>query len=268
MSAPVDVTTPTSVVIATRGRGGTMWGEARSFVVEAVRAMRQTSRHTELEFVVVHHDSTSDATVTALGEIPGIDLVLVPFSGPLPPAAVLNLGALHASGAVLAFLDETTHAKSDEALGHLIAPLSDPGVGAAGAKLLTPEGMVDAAGIVLRDGAAEHPWRGLPDSHETSADLFVDRTVEALDAACTAIPTDLFHTLGGWSEEIPERFRDVDLSLKVRRHGLTLSWVSDAVLWNFATPGRSAAPRRWERDFVTRRWGRDLTPAASDSSGS
>lgn len=259
MTSLSDLTTPTSVVIATSGHGGLIRGQARSYVVEAVHSIRTTSRHRELEFVIVHDRETSVATLTALLELPDLDVVFVPVTRMSRPAAALNIGALRASGQALVFLDERAQPKSDEAIGNLIGKLADPAVGMTGPKVVRDDGTIDQAGISIRDGRAERSWRGQPDSVETSPDLFVDRAVEGLDKTCVAIDAAMFRTVGGWSEEIPDRFRDLDLGLKTRREGAELKWSADTVLWRFAANGTPTEPPAWELQFMRRRWGRELT---------
>jgi GT2 family glycosyltransferase len=256
-----DLTTPTSVVIATTGAGGAVWDEDRSFVLEAVRSLRATSRHEALEFVVVHTSSTPAMTLTALVEVPDVDLVLVSYDGPATSSAPLNVGALHASGRALVFVDERSQAMSDETVGHLVGPLSTPEVGMVGPKLLSPDGSVRSAGLRVSDGQVASPWRGLPDSPDTTPDLFRDRVVDALDACCVAIDADVFHAVGGWSQEVPARYRHLDLGFKIRREGRALHWSAAAALWCFAPDPDLHQARPWETEFVTRRWGKDLSPA-------
>ena len=150
MSVAPDMTTATSVIIETRGGGGIVWGEPRSFVLEAVRSISATSRHREVEFVIVHHSMTPGATLASLGELPDLDLTFVPVEDSVTPAAALNVGALHASGRVLVFCEEHTQARSDEMLGHLIAPLSEKAA-MVGPKLVDPDGDVwHVADVVVR----------------------------------------------------------------------------------------------------------------------
>lgn len=258
MSGTPDLTTSTTVVISTKGDGGVVRGEARSYVVEAVRSLRATSLHRGLEFVVVHDATTSDATLTALVEVPDLDLVLAPFRGPDSRSARRNTGALHASGDVLVFVDERTEAASEEMIGHLVAPLQHAGTGMTGPKLVATDGTIAHAGTHIVDGRLEHPFIGSPDDPGTSPDLFGARRVDALDGSCMAVSAQTFAAVGGWSEEIPDRFGAVDLGLKVRREGLALMWTPDARLWQHRSAGHSAKP--WQVAFMRRRWGTSLVP--------
>lgn len=226
--------------------------------------MRAATQHRDLEFVIVYDSATHPATVAALLEVPDLDLVLVPFDGSAPPAALLNRGALHASGEALVFLDDRTEAASDEPIGRLIAALSLPDVGMAGAKLLSDDGTIHHAGLTVTDGQVIRPWHGLPDTAETSPSLFHDQTVDGLDGTCVAVDVQTFVKIGGWSEEVPDRYRDLDLGFKIRREGLSLRWTAGAVLWDFTSGSGHSEPRRWEIDFMTRRWGSDLVPTVRE----
>src|SRR5690606_21943061 len=74
-----------SVVIPTRGSGGTVWGCARTFVVDAVRSLAERSNHRALEFVVVADADTPPATLLALESIAtdaAMPIELVPYDEP------------------------------------------------------------------------------------------------------------------------------------------------------------------------------------------
>jgi GT2 family glycosyltransferase len=248
--------TPISVVLVASGNGAVVRDEPRSFVVEAARSLSVAGGHHEVEIVVVHHVDMQGDAVSALLELPGLDLVLVPTERRLPVAAALNLGALRASGQHLVFVDERTEVRAPDSLAHLSAALGEPGRGMAGPKVLADDGTIHHAGSHFTKRRLMHPWRGLPDDEVSSPELFVDRDVDVLDPACVALDRETFQTVGGWSEEVPAGLTHVDLAMKVRREGLTTRWSHASVLWTFAPP--AAPPARWEIDFVRRRWGRIL----------
>ncbi|MCL8251845.1 hypothetical protein AERO_10660 [Aeromicrobium fastidiosum] len=256
MSPAAVPTTPVSVVMGATGAGAVVRDEPRSFVVEAVRSIAAAGGLHEVEIVVAHDAAMPGEVVSALLELPGLDLVLVPVPHGTSHAAAMNLGALRASGRHLVFADERTEVRAPDSVAHLSAALDLPDVGMAGPKVVAEDGTIRHAGSHLTKGRLEHPWRGLPDDPATSPDLFVDRDVDVLDPACLALDLDTFHAVGGWSEEVPAHLAHVDLALKVRREGLTSRWCHASAVWTFAPPARR--PSSWEVDFVRRRWGRIL----------
>ena len=60
-----------SVVIPTRGSDGLIWGERRTFVVDAVRSVLEHGGHDNLEFVVVYDTVTPGAVLDDLRDVAG-----------------------------------------------------------------------------------------------------------------------------------------------------------------------------------------------------
>jgi GT2 family glycosyltransferase len=257
-----DLTTPTSIIIPTRGTAGLAWGSPRTFVIEAVRSVREHTAHTDLEFVVVYDaPSTPQPVVDELNALPDVDIVLVPFHEAFNFSQKCNLGALHARGEILIFLNDDVQAESDEVIGQLIAPLSEPDVGITGAKLLFENGRIQHAGVEYgsldgaKKGSINHSlYRALP-SATKGPELAMNRETSALTGACIAMRADVFHEAGGFTEQLPINFNDIDLCLKVRRQGLRLVWLCNTVLWHFESISRSTTVHGYEIDFMVGRWG-------------
>lgn len=256
-----DLVTSTSIIIPTRGTAGSVWGSTRTFVVEAIRSVREHTEHTDLEFVVVYDDpSTPQYVLDQLKALPDVDLVLVPYHDPFNFSHKCNVGALHARGDILLFLNDDVQAESDEVIGQLIAPLSEPDVGMTGAKLLFENGRIQHAGVEYGasssdGGSIRHSfYRALPSAHK-GPDLDMNRETSALTGACIAMRAEVFHDVGGFTEQLPINFNDIDLCLKVRRSGRRLVWLCNTVLWHFESISRSTTVHAYEIDAMVSRWG-------------
>lgn len=256
-----DLTTPTSIIIPTRGTAGIAWGSPRTYVVDAVRSVREHTEHTDLEFVVVYDDpATPPHVLDELRAIPDADVVLVPFTEPFNFSQKCNVGALRASGEVLIFLNDDVHAESDEVIGQLIAPLSEPDVGMTGPKLLFENGRIQHAGVEYgatsrEPGSIKHSfYRDLP-SAVKGPDITMNRETSALTGACVAMRADVYRDAGGFTEQLPINFNDIDLCLKVRRNGFRLVWLCNTVLWHFESISRSTTVHGFETQFMIGRWG-------------
>lgn len=254
-----DLTTPTSIIIPTIGSSGRVWGSARCFVSEAIRSVRDHTDHTELEFVVVYDSPTPPEVLDELRSIPGIDLVLVEFLKPFNFSAKCNVGALHARGDVLIFLNDDIQAESDEVIGQLIAPLAEDGVGMTGAKLLFESNRVQHAGVEYGSGSIYHALYKQLHVDVKNPELLINREVSALTGACVAVRREVFEAVGGFTEDLPINFNDVDFSLKIRREGLRLVWLWDVVLWHFESITRSPTVHKFEKEFIVGRWGQYRT---------
>lgn len=250
-----DLHTPTSIIIPTRGTSGFVWGSTRIFVVDAVRSVRENTRHENLEFVVVYDTATPADVLAELRSLPNVALTLVHFEADFNFSAKCNAGAVEATGDVLIFLNDDIQAESDEAIGHLIAPLREEGVGLTGPKLLFENGRIQHAGVAYGDGHISHMHYKLLDAGNRSPELRINREVTALTGACVAIRTEVFNEIGGFTELLPVNFNDIDFSLKVRQLGLRVVWLADVVLWHFESITRSPQVHAPEEAFMRKRWG-------------
>jgi GT2 family glycosyltransferase len=254
-----DLETSVSVVIPTIGSSGVVRGEERVMVVETVRSVLAATEHQGIEFVVVYDDPTPPAVLEQLRALPWgrHRLTLVPFHEPFNYSRKNNLGALRASGDVLLFLNDDMEAESPGVVEQLIAPLREEGVGATGAKLLFESSRIQHAGLIYGSGTITHSYyrAAHPAALGAYGELFGNREVTALTGACVAVRREVFEAAGGFTEELPVNYNDVDFSLKVRHLGLRLVWLHAAVLFHFESISRDSAVRDWEKEFITDRWG-------------
>ena len=131
--------------------------------------------------------------------------------------ALRNWGAAVSDAEYLAFVDPRV-TPGDGWLTELVGLCTDPGVGAAGARLVTSGDVLEQAGYGLVDGFPEHLLRGLPaDTTAYAAAALVPGERSAVSAACLGIRKDVFSHVGGFSAGFETGYEDVDLCLKLRR---------------------------------------------------
>jgi GT2 family glycosyltransferase len=249
-----DTVTSVSIVIPTIGSRGIVFGAWRSMVVETVRSVLEKTDHADLEVVVVYDPPTPPEVLEELKALP-VDLTLVPFEEPFSFSAKCNVGAIHARGDVLVFLNDDMEARSEGVVEQLIAPLREPGVGMTGPKLLFEDLRIQHAGLVYGSGTIAHAhYRADPEASHP-AELHMNREVSALTGACVAIRKELFWEAGGFSERLPLNYNDVDLSLKVRFLGHRLLWLHEVELFHFESVSRDNTVQPWELKWMQRRWG-------------
>jgi GT2 family glycosyltransferase len=251
-----DRSTPTSIIIPTRGTQGRVRGTMRVYIVEMIRSIVATSRHDNLEFVVVYDSVTPSFVLDELRVIAGDRLVLVEFAEEFNFSRKCNVGYLHASGDVLLFMNDDMEAYSDGVVEQLIAPLKEDGVGMTGARLLFEDTRHQHAGLCYGDGSIAHGLYRYPMDARGYADaLWMNREVSALTGACVAITRENFELVGGFSEALGLNFNDVDFSMKVRSLGLRLLWLENVTLFHFESVSRSTVVESFEIEIMKARWG-------------
>jgi GT2 family glycosyltransferase len=252
-----DLHTPVSIIIPTIGVSGVVWGTRRTMVTETVRSVLEHSEHRNVEFVVVYDTPTPAHVLDELRAIPDARVRLVEFTEPFNFSAKCNVGALHATGEVLIFLNDDMEAYSEGVIEKLIAPLAEPGVGAVGPKLLFENLHVQHAGVVYGSGTVTHSYYRLPHPHANGAhgDLWINREVTALTGACIAVRRETFEDVGGFTEMLPVNYNDVDFCLKIGSRGLRLLWLHEPVLFHFESFSRDSRVHTWEKELMAARWG-------------
>jgi GT2 family glycosyltransferase len=219
------------------------------------RCLEAVEKHTAYahrEIVVVQHRAGDIAAMDRL--LDGSACVRVPYTGPFNFAAMNNLGARHATGDVLVFMNDDIEPLDSGWLNVLLAHANRREVGAVGAKLVYPSGAVQHAGIVtgIMEGAGHlhrntfgSPyWNWLP----------FTRNVSAVTGACLAIRKSVFEELGGFDESFLVNYNDVDLCLRARQAGYEVIVEPAAVLRHYECQSRQAGVRLEERYLFEQRW--------------
>jgi hypothetical protein len=182
---------------------------------------------TEVIYVVCDPASRQDAWRTAdlVHRLFGLALTVASVPRRVDAVSARNLGAQHAKGRYLLFLDGTVLPRAPCWLQILLAGFeADAVAGAIGARLLTPEGAITQGGSGFHGPNAKNDWlmsdshAGLPDTllvHDTA-----DKT-SAISDACFLVRRDVFDSLGGWSTAyLPGTAAALDFCMGLRRRGL------------------------------------------------
>ncbi|MCL2422459.1 MAG: glycosyltransferase [Micrococcales bacterium] len=251
-----------SIVIPTCGSTGLVWGERRCMVVELVRSILRHSTHRNLEIVVVYDRPTPRSVLDDLVRLGGSQVRLVLFDEPFNFSAKCNVGMVAASSDSLLFLNDDMEIVSEDFVVQLVAPLAEEGVGATGGRLLYADGTVQHAGHIYAQGSWTHAaLKAEADDPGPFCAFELSRECSGLTAACLATTRQVMEQVGGFCEELPSNFNDVDLSYKILSEGYRMVWISGTTLYHFESVTRDPEVKQWEIDLVFNRWGKpDVDP--------
>jgi hypothetical protein len=122
--------------------------------------------------------------------------------------------------------------------------------------LLLDNGMVQTAGHVNQPLPANY-YSGKPFGVKSFPEpLDIPCEVSGLTAACLAVRREVFDEVGGFCEDLPNNFNDVDFCLKIQQTGRSLIWTPLARLYHFETTTRVTTVTEEETQFIKDRWGR------------
>ena len=248
-----------SLIVPTRGSRGTIWGQHRTFVVEALRSVATKSSYAHLEFVVVFDEQTPTTVIEELKAVCGSRLRLVKYSAPFNYARKINMGALAATGEYLLLLNDDLEVITPDWIETLLSLAQDGDVGMVGCALFFEDGTFQHCGHLYVDGIATHIGYGAPADHPGPVSaLQMQRECSGVTAACAVIRRSDFLEVGGLSKEFPVNFNDVDFSLKIRLSGKRIIWTPHAKLYHFESKTRDVGVGPAEAIHLRRRWGRLL----------
>ena len=166
--------------------------------------------------VVLVDDASSDATPQVLSKVLGITSVRNNVNQGFLHSC--NHGLQHCRGEYVLFLNNDTQVTPNW-LAALVETLErDPSIGAAGAKLIYPDGRLQEAGsIIWSDGSAKGYGRGANPSEPSFNYL---RDVDYCSAACLLVRKSLLTQLGGFDPRYaPGYYEDTDVCLGIRSLG-------------------------------------------------
>src|SRR5437773_440711 len=141
----------------------------------------------------------------------------------------------------LLFLDDGIEVIKPDWLTIMAEHVQRAEVGAVGARLLNPSGVVEHAGIVVgANNIAQPAYRGYPADHTGAANrqLQLTRNCSAVSSACMLTRREIFQEVGGFDANLSGALADVDLCLKMRRAGYRIVYTPFARLYWHDAPGK------------------------------
>ncbi len=248
-----ELETSVSVVILTGGATREVGGHNMLLVANAVASVLiSTPDDDEVEIVVVIDRTTPSELGEQLRALDPDRIRIVRDTEPFNFSAANNLGVRSCKGDVVVFLNDDAEVRTPDWLDRIRMHLAVPGVGIVGARLLFGNGLVQHAGLVIRNGWVEHRFGGYPDNDRTRPSGI--ENVTAVTGACFAMNRSLFEELQGFPEDFPLNFNDVDLCLSVRQAGHRVVLDHDLVLLHHETSSRHAGIADDEQRRFVEKW--------------
>ncbi|WP_278452773.1 glycosyltransferase [Stutzerimonas kunmingensis] len=234
-------------------------GEDLARVQHCVESILEGTRHEGYEILLVATASRlqDEALAGWLGavEAMGAAQVRVVRAAGDHPAQAINQAAAAALGEYLVLLDGECAVLHEDWLTRLLNHAQRPEVGPVGALLLSPDGRVRHAGLLLGlQGPVGRPFVGRPlDAPSHLHRLQIDQNYSAVSGECLMIARETFSALGGLDEgELGRYWYDVDLCLRASEAGYLCVWTPRArLLQRGAEP---APPRPEQMDLIYARW--------------
>lgn len=263
-----------SIIIPTR--------DQVALLQRCLTSIREKTDYAPIEIVIVDNGSTKPETHAFLHDL-ALDprIQIVTDNAEFNFSRLINDGVRIARGEILAFVNDDIETDKSDWLREMVSHAIRPEVGAVGARLWYPDGRLQHAGVVLGlHGVARHAFqRFLPQPVALMNRTFIlSQNYSAVTAACMVLRKTGFDDVGGFDENLPNNFNDVDFCLRLRERGWQIVWTpyADLIHQESASRGRHSDSEERARllhdmAYLQEKWGEQLrndpfySPNLSDS---
>jgi O-antigen biosynthesis protein len=246
----------TTIIIPTRDRF--------TLLRDCLESIQPGVEKARAEIIIVDNDSTDRTTLEFLKEINKGNTRVIRVPGPFNYARLNNIAAQQTHSEYLCLLNNDIKALDPDWLDELLTRIADPDVGAVGALLVWPSGIVQHGGVVLGPNfAAAHAFNDRTSSDPGYSDLLrVAHECSAVTAACMLTRRADYLGVGGMDDvRLTVSFNDVDYCLRLREAGKRIIFTPHAKLVHLESASRGqdrAAGFARELQVLRSRWGQVL----------
>ena len=243
-----------SYIIPAGGGVRTIRGSAIELALNCVRSFENRVFYPNREYIVVHDGSLPAAQKLALSAIPNVRFV-VHTEPAFNFSRTVNVGVAAASGEYICLVNDDVEAITERGGEDLVSYLAvNPKVGAIGPKCLFEDGRIQQCGVILLADGPAHAGTGEPrDFSGHHMGLTCRHETYCLGAAMLIMRKAVYEEVGGFREDLPLNYNDVDFSLRVRDRGYTCVVDPAIEVYHFESATKiGTANVEQERMFLTR----------------
>ena len=136
-------------------------------------------------------------------------------------SAMCNIGASLATGEYLLFLNDDIEIEGDEWLARILGQAQVPHTGAVGARLIYPkDNLIQHCGVLNLPIGPGHAFHQIDDSINLYwGRNIVDYNFLVVTGACLMVSKQKYDEIGGFEENLPVAYNDVELCFKLAEKG-------------------------------------------------
>lgn len=202
-----------SIVIPSAGTATNLRGVQVCLLEQCLRSIYRLSTYNNVEIIVV---DGYDIPRHLLEKLEQWKISLVRCDRPFNFSERMNLGVRAAKGDFILMLNDDTEVITPSWIETMLEFAQQKEIGAVGAKLFYPNGLLQHAGVVILAGSPTHAFHQAAGEHEGYyCSNIVNRNYLGVTGACLMIRREVFEEVGGFDEDFPLNFNDVDLCLRL-----------------------------------------------------
>jgi glycosyltransferase involved in cell wall biosynthesis/glycogen synthase len=224
-----------------------------------IKSVESKTTYQNYEIIIIDHDSSDPKTIKYLK---AVRHRIIKYNSKFNYSKMNNLGVSAAKGAHIVFLNDDTEVIEPGWLAAMLEHSQRQEVGMVGALLLYPPdspwsaSKIQHAGVMLGcGGVAGHAFKHIsPKSHSYFSLHSVIRNCSAVTGACAMMRKDLFLAQGGFDENLPVAFNDIDLCLRLRDKGYLIIYTPFSVLYHYEGGTRGYCHPAEDETYMLCRW--------------
>lgn len=239
-----------SIVIPTGGGARDVRGMRTTVLETCLRSLVDRTDYPNWEVVLVASEGTPEGVIDTARSIVGNRLVVARVEGRFSFSYSVNEGVRVAKGELVLLLNDDTEAIEPRWLERMVSVLQDPAVGVVGAKLYFEDMTIQHVGVIHDDTWTPHH------AHRTESDgvghfgsKIVDMDFPAVTGACLLTRRSLYSGVGGFSEQLPLAYNDVDFCLKASAAGFAVVCTPFARLYHYESSTRAPQVQPFEHRY-------------------
>ena len=206
-----------------------------------LRSILDKSTYDNFEIAVVENNSVDEATFEYYGKITADEpcVHIIRYEGAFNYSKINNAAVAQVHGDYLLLLNNDTEVITPDWIERLLVLCIRQGTGAAGARLLYPDGTIQHAGIRATSGGPVHIGRFSDGAFPGYACMYaVRQDIGAVTAACMMTTREAFDCVGGFDEDLGVAYNDVDYCYALRAAGYLVVYEPNAELYHYESISR------------------------------
>jgi len=233
---------------------------------KCVESLLENTDYQNYQIILVDNKTTEPGAMDLLKYYREQGLTVLSYEREFNYSRINNFAVQHAEGELILFMNNDIEVIQKDWLEVMVRQISQPDVGAVGAKLLYPNGRIQHGGVILGvGGVAGHAFKNYPGNTEgyfSRCRLVQD--MSAVTAACLLVRKSLFKKINGFDEDyLKVAFNDVDLCLRIKVDGKRIIWTPFTCLMHHESASRgidkSTCKRfKGEIQYMRRKWDKIL----------